>query len=148
MTKEFPLYPAKRTFPLWKRRGQGRSSRQISRNRSPGAERCPYLIPSCISLLLVLWVQQQHEKKRRKRDFSNGPSTPAFSQFISEVAPSAADALHGQPRYRAASTVSFPDPLFREEWYLVRLPMFITCALNPSRQRVPAFLTKTRLVVH
>ncbi|CAG9822494.1 unnamed protein product, partial [Phaedon cochleariae] len=65
----------------------------------------------------VLWVQQQHEKKRKKRDFSQDPSLSPFSQFVSEVAPSAS-AFHGQPRYRAVPPHLFPDPLFREQWYL------------------------------
>lgn len=66
----------------------------------------------------VHWVQQQHEKKRRKRDFANEPSISPFSQFIGEIAPSAEHHAHGQPHYRAIPSVTFPDPLFREQWYL------------------------------
>ncbi|XP_056639377.1 furin-like protease 2 isoform X2 [Diorhabda sublineata] len=67
----------------------------------------------------VKWFEQQREKIRKKRDFDDGPSVPTFGQFISEVAPSAsADSFHGQPRYRAVPSVSFPDPLFKEQWYL------------------------------
>lgn len=68
----------------------------------------------------VHWVQQQHEKKRRKRDYvvdGGGPSISPYSEYISEVAPDARP--HGHPRYRAAPVVTFPDPLFREQWYLV-----------------------------
>nr|CAI5824673.1 unnamed protein product [Callosobruchus analis] len=68
----------------------------------------------------VLWVQQQHEKRRRKRDYVDGPSVSPYSQYISEVAPSASEP-HGQPHYRAIPSVSFPDPLFREQWYLTKL---------------------------
>ncbi|CAH2013145.1 unnamed protein product, partial [Acanthoscelides obtectus] len=65
----------------------------------------------------VLWVQQQHEKRRKKRDYVDGRSVSPYSQYISEVAPSASEP-HGQPHYRAIPSVSFPDPLFREQWYL------------------------------
>ncbi|XP_072380228.1 furin-like protease 2 isoform X2 [Diabrotica undecimpunctata] len=67
----------------------------------------------------VHWFEQQREKIRKKRDYVDGPSISPFSQYISEVAPSAsAETFHGQPRYRAVSTLTFPDPLFREQWYL------------------------------
>lgn len=66
----------------------------------------------------VHWVQQQHEKKRRKRDYVLGPSVSPYTEYISEVAPDARP-VHGHPRYRAAPVVTFPDPLFREQWYLV-----------------------------
>lgn len=67
----------------------------------------------------IKWFEQQREKIRKKRDFGDGPSVSTFSQYISEVAPSAsADSFHGQPRFRAVSSVSFPDPLFKEQWYL------------------------------
>lgn len=78
-----------------------------------------YLSLSLSCSLQVHWVQQQHEKKRRKRDFANQPSISPFSQFIGEIAPSAEHPAHGQPHYRAIPSVTFPDPLFREQWYLV-----------------------------
>lgn len=70
----------------------------------------------------VHWVQQQHEKKRRKRDFE---SSAAPFAFFSGVAPAA---RHNHPRYRAVTGRSFPDPLFKEEWYLVRFNLTIVPA--------------------
>ncbi|XP_050300640.1 furin-like protease 2 [Anthonomus grandis grandis] len=65
----------------------------------------------------ILWVQQQHEKKRKKRDYvSSTPSPSIFSQYFTGVAPEAQS--HGQPHYRAVPDVAFPDPLYREQWYL------------------------------
>ncbi|XP_060524028.1 furin-like protease 2 [Cylas formicarius] len=76
-----------------------------------------HLHESLISEPQVRWVQQQHEKKRKKRDYIADPSTSPFSNLFSGVAPDARP--HGQPHYRAATpAVSFPDPLFREQWYL------------------------------
>lgn len=68
-------------------------------------------------LFQVHWVQQQHEKKRRKRDYVTNPSLSQFGQLFTGVAPGAQ--THGQPHYRAVPGVAFPDPLFKEQWYLV-----------------------------
>ncbi|XP_065170470.1 furin-like protease 2 isoform X2 [Atheta coriaria] len=77
----------------------------------------------------IQWVQQQHEKKRKKRDYVQ-PSTSPFVQYFGGVAPgagiggpgvaaTAGPSRHGQPRYRAAVPArAFPDPLFKEQWYL------------------------------
>lgn len=65
----------------------------------------------------VLWVQQQHEKKRRKRDFSdaNFPSFGDFPNFFGNLQSSS----QHQPQYRGISAHNiFPDPLFKEQWYL------------------------------
>ncbi|KAL1508965.1 hypothetical protein ABEB36_003778 [Hypothenemus hampei] len=64
----------------------------------------------------VHWVQQQHEKKRTKRDYVANPSASPFSHIFTRVAPGAQP--HGQPHYRAVPGVAFPDPLFSEQWYL------------------------------
>jgi len=75
----------------------------------------------------VHWVQQQHEKKRRKRDFPgpNLPSTvfagsPDFFQQQSSIG-SLPPLAQGQSFRRLGNTVHnvFPDPLFKEQWYLV-----------------------------
>lgn len=77
----------------------------------------------------VYWVQQQHEKVRRKRDYGtiyNGQFSPLDTAseldalLLGGVAPSASR-LH-TARYRALGVGTqsiFPDPLFKEEWYLV-----------------------------
>ncbi|XP_060876735.1 furin-like protease 2 isoform X2 [Metopolophium dirhodum] len=74
----------------------------------------------------VHWVQQQHEKKRRKRDFP-GPNLPAtvfagstdFYQQQTSGGP-LSQLTQGQPFRRLGNTVHnvFPDPLFKEQWYL------------------------------
>nr|XP_018904804.1 PREDICTED: furin-like protease 2 [Bemisia tabaci] len=52
----------------------------------------------------IVWVQQQHEKRREKRDFTDA----GFSAW---------DFSHLQPNsFRRDSF--FPDPLFKEQWYL------------------------------
>lgn len=77
--------------------------------------------------LQVHWAQQQHEKRRKKRDYAvPTQSISPFSQFFTAIAPQAT--RHGHPQYRAAPFVtSFPDPLFKEQWYLVsNILIFIT----------------------
>lgn len=64
----------------------------------------------------VHWVEQQHEKKRRKRDYVLGPSERPFEKYINLDGTEVTG--HGRPHYRAVSTFSFPDPLFKEQWYL------------------------------
>lgn len=71
----------------------------------------------------VQWVQQQHEKKRKKRDFTNpdfsvfgGPGD--FSNFFN-ANPEPRSPLIRQAGFRSFSSPNvFPDPLFREQWYL------------------------------
>uniref|UniRef100_A0A8D8XPL7 furin n=1 Tax=Cacopsylla melanoneura TaxID=428564 RepID=A0A8D8XPL7_9HEMI len=72
----------------------------------------------------VDWVQQQHEKVRKKRDFTN----PDFSVFggegdfrsLFDSNPEPRSPLIPQTSFRGFSSSSnvFPDPLFREQWYL------------------------------
>ncbi|KAH8385207.1 hypothetical protein KR200_005715, partial [Drosophila serrata] len=87
----------------------------------------------------VKWMQQQHEKVRQKRD---GPyqSLPTYSpynvlrpggeyvvdpnphlSFASDTSSLSLDTRHsGRMEYRDVSSHSiFPDPLFKEQWYLV-----------------------------
>lgn len=77
----------------------------------------------------VHWVQQQHEKKRRKRDFP-GPNLPAtvfagstdFYQQQTSGGP-LSQLTQGQAFRRLGNSVHnvFPDPLFKEQWYLVSI---------------------------
>lgn len=63
----------------------------------------------------VHWFQQQHEKKRRKRDFAF-PSFSDYPAFFGQAAE--AESLH-RPQYRGIGPSHlFPDPLFKEQWYL------------------------------
>lgn len=70
----------------------------------------------------VRWMQQQHEKARKKRDYSPdirfpglsfGQNTGVIGNILKGVAPQT------RLEYRDASPHNiFPDPLFREQWYL------------------------------
>ncbi|XP_024081815.1 furin-like protease 2 isoform X2 [Cimex lectularius] len=63
----------------------------------------------------VLWVQQQHEKKRPKRDFYSG-SAEDFARLYQEFPQN-----YFKPRENsrvAKNGVYFTDPLYKEEWYL------------------------------
>uniref|UniRef100_A0A182M2I0 Peptidase S8 pro-domain domain-containing protein n=1 Tax=Anopheles culicifacies TaxID=139723 RepID=A0A182M2I0_9DIPT len=78
----------------------------------------------------VRWVQQQHEKPRYKRDYSTFDQDfvrfPGFRSLVSGT----------RMAYRDTSTHNiFPDPLFKEQWYLVSavgvlLPPFIFVRLS------------------
>lgn len=78
-------------------------------------------------VLQVHWVQQQHEKKRRKRDFAgaNLPSTvfAGSSDFYQQQTSGGplSPLAQGQAFRRLGNSVHnvFPDPLFKEQWYLV-----------------------------
>lgn len=63
------------------------------------------------------WVQQQHEKVRKKRDYNTDYYTQQFGElggYLRDVAPSS------RVHYRDAGPHNiFPDPLFKEQWYLV-----------------------------
>ncbi|KAF4520760.1 hypothetical protein B566_EDAN007389 [Ephemera danica] len=72
----------------------------------------------------VHWVQQQHAKRRVKRDFSafgsDFPTLFGLDHSAPALAPSrAALSLHPTHRqqYRGAGPF-FPDPLFKEQWYM------------------------------
>ncbi|XP_039291346.1 furin-like protease 2 [Nilaparvata lugens] len=64
----------------------------------------------------VLWVQQQHEKRRVKRDFGDSFATfgSDFSGLYDTGDAVQVSASH-RPHYRGAP---FPDPLYKEQWYL------------------------------
>ncbi|KAK6644156.1 hypothetical protein RUM43_000423 [Polyplax serrata] len=70
----------------------------------------------------VLWFQQQHEKKRKKRDYIE----PDFSNFGGFPFYTASPPLRSQflPHFQTYRGIGpnnlFPDPLFREQWYLIR----------------------------
>lgn len=72
-------------------------------------------------------MQQQHEKKRRKRDYpgANLPSTvfAGSTDFFQQQSSggSLSSLGLGQSFRRLGNTVHnvFPDPLFKEQWYLV-----------------------------
>ncbi|XP_046429629.1 furin-like protease 2 isoform X1 [Neodiprion fabricii] len=67
----------------------------------------------------VHWVQQQHERKRKKRDFS-GPSF-SFSDyptFSDDYNPRQKQQYHQQKNRGVAFQSLFTDPLFKEQWYL------------------------------
>ena len=57
----------------------------------------------------VVWAEQQYERKRLKRDFASQPSP--LRQAITSFA--------------LGKGSEFPDPFYREQWYLVR-PILIT----------------------
>lgn len=73
-------------------------------------------------------MQQQHEKKRKKRDFP-GPNLPStvfagstdFFQQQTSGGPLAPFAQSQSFRRLGGNSVHnvFPDPLFKEQWYLV-----------------------------
>ncbi|XP_045465314.1 furin-like protease 2 isoform X1 [Harmonia axyridis] len=60
----------------------------------------------------VVWVQQQHEKRRRKRDYALPTTFDTYPNDESEFLP------HSRLHYRAIPGINFPDPLFKEQWYL------------------------------
>lgn len=68
----------------------------------------------------VKWVQQQHERKRVKRDFSS-PSFPSFASFFggfSQGSSGGSSSHHNHHRAIGPYNI-FPDPLFKEQWYMV-----------------------------
>lgn len=72
----------------------------------------------------VRWVQQQHEKIRKKRDYKEPPRESRqikFPDYNSDLA-SLLRQLAPQARVQYRNTDShsiFSDPLFKEQWYLV-----------------------------
>lgn len=74
-----------------------------------------------IQLIKVSWVQQQHEYVRKKRDYSQDAGIHYGSTFRSSAASS-------RMQYRDAGIHNiFPDPLFREQWYLVSRVCVLCC---------------------
>ncbi|KAI5722116.1 hypothetical protein M8J76_003929 [Diaphorina citri] len=73
--------------------------------------------------MLIEWVQQQHEKVRKKRDFTGPDFTSVFggpgdfSSLFDAPNPAPRSPLIRESGYFPSSNV-FPDPLFREQWYL------------------------------
>lgn len=69
----------------------------------------------------VHWFQQQHEKKRKKRDF--GAASYAFADyspfFDFGPRPRQATLFHRQRNRGLPLQNLFTDPLFKEQWYLV-----------------------------
>lgn len=64
-------------------------------------------------ILQVSWVQQQHEYVRKKRDYTQDSGIHYGTTYQSTAGSS-------RMQYRDAGIHSiFPDPLFREQWYLV-----------------------------
>lgn len=61
-------------------------------------------------------MQQQHEKIRKKRDYTTLGSYPnQRASLLRNVAPDS------RVEYRDTNSHNFfPDPLFKEQWYLVR----------------------------
>lgn len=78
----------------------------------------------CLSMFQIEWVQQQHEKVRKKRDFTGPDFTSVFggpgdfSSLFDAPNPAPRSPLIRESGYFPSSNV-FPDPLFREQWYLV-----------------------------
>lgn len=64
------------------------------------------------------WFQQQHSKIRVKRDYSVDPKFPytLTDHDNPSIIPIATSKLH--TRETGAHSI-FPDPLFKEQWYLV-----------------------------
>lgn len=64
----------------------------------------------------VHWMQQQHEKVRKKRDYTTLGSAYSNQRasLLRNVAP------ESRIEYRDTGAHNFfPDPLFKEQWYLV-----------------------------
>ncbi|KAK0074805.1 hypothetical protein PV326_012160, partial [Microctonus aethiopoides] len=69
----------------------------------------------------IPWFQQQHEKRRKKRDFDipSGFSFGDYPGLFDDVTPTRfRQALHNQRNRGAPNNNLFPDPLYKEQWYL------------------------------
>lgn len=72
----------------------------------------------------VAWVQQQHEKRRRKRDYTEARFGSSFADLPSFLGARSQPQAPAQPQphrqhYRGIGVQSlFPDPLYKEQWYL------------------------------
>ncbi|XP_065224139.1 furin-like protease 2 [Planococcus citri] len=68
---------------------------------------------------LVHWVEQQHEKKRKKRDFTSFDNTGPVVDYSYYDPTGLQRQLGPLGHYRGPSQHNvFPDPLFKEQWYL------------------------------
>lgn len=76
----------------------------------------------------VRWVQQQHEKIRRKRDYSSlqpefgaapAPQHLLYARQYDGLLRAVAPQSRLQYRDTGGAHSIFPDPLFKEQWYLV-----------------------------
>ncbi|XP_012281896.1 furin-like protease 2 [Orussus abietinus] len=67
----------------------------------------------------VHWFQQQHERKRKKRDFEGAFfGFPDYPYFAEGFAPRQGQSLHHQRNRGVPLPNLFTDPLFKEQWYL------------------------------
>jgi hypothetical protein len=96
-------------------------------------------------------VQQQHEKRRKKRDYSE-PNFPAFGDYPAIFGSGLQDQQH-QPQYRGIGPHNvFPDPLFKEQWYLVStvvIIIIIVIVISMPSENIPPdqFVTYLNTVV-
>jgi hypothetical protein len=94
------------------------------------------LVLTSLCFVQVHWVQQQHEKRRTKRDYSE-TSFPAFGDYPSFFGTGGGLQMEEQhqPQYRGIGPHNvFPDPLFKEQWYLVSTDIIINvvCPVHPA----------------
>lgn len=71
----------------------------------------------------VHWFQQQHEKVRKKRDYTSADLYSYQQRYglLRSIAP------QSRLQYRqVAEPLFFPDPFFKEQWYLVSIVSFIS----------------------
>jgi hypothetical protein len=99
----------------------------------------------------VLWVQQQHIKRRVKRDFLDqfptyNPPTNFDSLFSSAAQPRAAVPYQRQA-FRGARPF-FSDPLFKEQWYMVSDAFLLLCCPGMSQNCFCYDLKKVLLESH
>lgn len=75
--------------------------------------------PLFFSLLIpfqVRWFQQQHEKVRKKRDYASDLYNYRKYGILRSIAP------QSRIQYRqVGEPLFFPDPLFKDQWYLVSI---------------------------
>lgn len=83
----------------------------------------------------VRWFQQQHEKKRKKRDFMPSSFSFDYPTFFDEFGPRPRQTTYHRQRNRGVPLQNlFTDPLFKEQWYLVSGPFDFT-SLEPRPKR-------------
>lgn len=88
---------------------------------------CFMALKSVIHILNILrpfqvrWVQQQHEKIRKKRDYQKVRFPGAGSSRLADpLGVLRSIATQSRIQYRQTdSHLIFPDPLFKEQWYMV-----------------------------